>query len=132
MSSEPQEPRESLNPYQADRLRITCKYIDKLLADVEGVLHTSESQPAFPRYSADILPAQRRTIQDYIARVRAQLARILSGQGIAPEPPSIPASRAIHVLLGAIDIAAEELKPKICRLRRCAGICRDGIERDRE
>ena len=29
-----------------------------------------------------------------------------------PEPPSIPASRAIHVILGAIDIAAEELKPK--------------------
>jgi GTP-binding protein EngB required for normal cell division len=112
MSSEPREARESLNPYQANRLRITCHYIDKLLADVEGVLHTSDSQAAFPRYSADILPAQRRTIEDYIARVRAQLARILAGQGILPEPPSIPASRAIHVLLGAIDIAAEELKPK--------------------
>jgi hypothetical protein len=112
MSPEPQQPRESLNPYQANRLRITCQYIDKLLADVEGILHTTDSHAAFPRYSTDIIPAQRRTVEDYIARVRAQLARILAGQGIAPEPPSIPASRAVHVILGAIDIAAEELKPK--------------------
>lgn len=107
-----QRPRESLNPFQANRLRISCQYIDKLLGEIEQILNTTTSKAAFPRYSTDILPAQRRTIEDYIARVRAQLIRILDGQGIAREKPPIPASRAIHVNLGAIDIAAEELKPK--------------------
>lgn len=112
MNSGQQEPGESLNPNQANRLRITCQYIDKLLADVEGIVNATVSKAAFPRYVPDIAPAQRRTIEDYIARVRAQLRRVLEGQGIVPEKPSIPASRAVHVMLGAIDIAAEELKPK--------------------
>ena len=117
MTSETKGFRESLNPNQANRLRITCQYIDKLLGEIEDVLNrtTSTSKSAFPRYSADIAPAQRRTIEDYIARVRAQLIRVLDGQGIVREKPSIPASRAIHVTLGAIDIAAEELKPGYMR-----------------
>ena len=115
MSSEAQKPHESLNPYQANRLRINCQYIDKILGEIEGVLNTTTSKAAFPRYSTDITPAQRRTIEDYIARVRAQLVRVLEGQGIVRERPSIPASRAVHVMLGAIDIAAEELKPKYMR-----------------
>jgi hypothetical protein len=39
----------------------------------------------------------------------------LEGQGIPREKPSIPASRAVHVHLTAIDIAAEELEPKYMR-----------------
>jgi GTP-binding protein EngB required for normal cell division len=112
MSSEAQRPDESLNPFQASRLRVTCQYIDKLLGDIENILNTTTAKAAFPRYSTDITLAQRRTMEDYIARVRAQLVRVLGGQGIVPENPSIPASRAVHVILGAIDIAAEELKPK--------------------
>jgi GTP-binding protein EngB required for normal cell division len=115
MSSAEQKPRESLNPFQANRLRITCQYIDKLLGEIEEILNTTTSKAAFPRYSADILPAQRRTIDDYIARLRAQLVRILDGQGIARAKPSIPASRAVHVMLLNIDIAAEELGPKYMR-----------------
>ncbi|HTV60671.1 MAG TPA: dynamin family protein [Verrucomicrobiae bacterium] len=112
MNSGDQKSRESLNPFQANRLRVTCRYIDKLLAEIEGILNSSASRAAFPRYSADILPAQRRTIADYIARVRGQLVRILDGQGIPREDPSIPASRAIHVMLLSIEIAVEELNPK--------------------
>jgi GTP-binding protein EngB required for normal cell division len=112
MDSGSQRPVESLNEFQANRLRITCQYIDKLLGDVEGVLNTTAAKAAFPRYSYDIPPAQRRTIEDYIGRVRAQLLRVLDGQGISRQKPSIPASRAVHVTLGAIDIAVEELKPR--------------------
>lgn len=115
MNSGEQKPRESLNPYQANRLRINCQYIDKLLGQIEEILNTTTSKAAFPRYSTDILPAQRRTIEDYITRVRAQLLRILDGQGIAREKPSIPASRAVHVMLLYIEIAAEELGPKYMR-----------------
>ena len=115
MSSGGQNSRETLNPFQANRLRITCQYIDKLLFEVEEILNSAGSKTAFPRYAEDILPTQRRTIEDYIARVRAQLVRVLEGQRIAREKPSIPASRAVHVHLGAIDIAVEELKPKYMR-----------------
>jgi GTP-binding protein EngB required for normal cell division len=115
MSSGGEKSRETLNPFQANRLRVTCQYIDKILAEIEEILNSTGSKMAFPRYAADVLPAQRRTIEDYIARVRAQLVRVLESQRIAREKPSIPASRAVHVHLGAIDIAVEELKPKYMR-----------------
>jgi GTP-binding protein EngB required for normal cell division len=104
-----------LNESQARRLRVTCQYVDKLLGDIESILSATASKAAFPRYSVDIAPAQRRTIEDYIGRVRAQLIRVLESQGIPREKPQIPASRAVHVMLGAADIAVEELKPTYMR-----------------
>ena len=104
-----------LNEHQKRHLRVTCQYVDKLLADIESILNSSASKAAFPRYVLDITPAQRRTIEDYISRIRAQLLRVLDGQGIYREPPSIPASRAVHVDLGSIDIALYELKPRYMR-----------------
>ena len=104
-----------LNEFQAQRLRVTCEYIDKLLGEVGEILRVAESKAAFPRFISDITPPQSRTVEDYIARLRAQLARVLDGQGIVRERPSIPASRAIHVALGAVDIAVEELKPHYMR-----------------
>jgi GTP-binding protein EngB required for normal cell division len=100
-----------LNEFQARRLRVTCQYIDKLLSEISEILHASSSKAAFPRLLPDIAPAQSRIIEDYLVRLRAQLVRVLDGQGIAREKPSIPASRAVHVALGTIDIAVEELKP---------------------
>ena len=100
-----------LNEFQARRLRVTCQYIDQLLGEIGEILHVSSSKAAFPRFLPDIAPAQSRTIEDYLARLRAQLVRVLDGQGIPREKPIIPASRAVHVALGTIDIAVEELKP---------------------
>ena len=100
-----------LNEFQARRLRVTCQYIDQLLGEISEILHASSSKAAFPRFLPDIAPAQSRTIEDYLVRLRAQLVRVLDGQGIPREKPAIPASRAVHVALGTIDIAVEELKP---------------------
>jgi GTP-binding protein EngB required for normal cell division/NTP pyrophosphatase (non-canonical NTP hydrolase) len=44
-----------------------------------------------------------------------RLVRVLEGQNIEPESPSIPATRAIHSALTFIDIAVEELKPRYMR-----------------
>jgi len=104
-----------LNEHQKRHLRVTCQYVDKLLADIESILNSSASKAAFPRYVLDVTPVQRRTIEDYISRIRAQLLRVLDGQGIYREPPTIPASRAVHVDLGSIDIALYELKPRYMR-----------------
>jgi len=104
-----------LNEYQARRLRVVCQYIDGLLADIDGILNCEASMAAFPRFAPDLAPVQRRTIEGYIVQLRAQLVRVLEGQSVLKEKPMIPASRAIHVTLGAIDNAAEELKPKYMR-----------------
>jgi hypothetical protein len=105
-----QEPGE-LNNSQQRRLRVTCEYIDKMLNDMENVLHSAASQSPFPRYVVDLNPAQVRVIEDHIRRLRAQLLRALAWQHMKPNPPDIPATRAVTIGLTFIDIAIEELKP---------------------
>jgi hypothetical protein len=41
-------PDESLNSNHARRLSVTCRHIDKLLADLEAALSLSDSRKAFP------------------------------------------------------------------------------------
>jgi GTP-binding protein EngB required for normal cell division len=108
-------PEESLNSNHARCLSVTCRHIDKLLADMENALSVASSKRAFSEYLSDITPAQRRVIEDYIARIRAQLARVLDGQGVERPEPSIPVSRSLHTALTFIAIAAEELQPKYLR-----------------
>ena len=106
---------DTLNESQVRRLRVTCQHIDRTLSEIEGILNESASRAAFPAYIADLSPPQRKTLEDYIARVRARLVRVLEGQGIAASQPGIPVSRAVRGRLYSIDIAAEELKPKYMR-----------------
>jgi len=40
----PQEPANSLNPSHERRLGVTCRSVDKLLADMESMLHASGSK----------------------------------------------------------------------------------------
>src|ERR1700689_5505800 len=90
----------SFNEFQERRLRVTCQYIDKLLGEVETILNSAASGAAFPRYSGDFAPAQGQTVEDYDSRVRAQVARVLHGQDLRRENPSIPASGLMHIVLG--------------------------------
>lgn len=104
-----------LNEAQQRRLSITCEYIDKLLADIEHVLHQATSQSPFPRYVVDVNPAQTRVLEDHIRRLRVQLLRALDWQHLKPHAPDIPATRTVLVNLNFIDIAIEELRPKYMR-----------------
>ena len=104
-----------LNEHQKTRLRITCRYIDKLLSDVADILHVATSPSPFPRYIVDISPAQIRVLEDYIRRFRAQLVRTIAWQDMKPEQPDIPATRAVLTNLAFVDIAVEELKPSYMR-----------------
>jgi GTP-binding protein EngB required for normal cell division len=106
---------ETLNEYQQRRLWVTCKHVDELLSSMEATLNETASKRAFPKYVPDISPAQRRVIEDYIARIRAQLGRVLKGQNVELPAPSIPASRSLSTAVTFIDIAVEELKPKYMR-----------------
>jgi len=104
-----------LNENQQRRLRVSCEYIDKLLADIDDILHASISQSPFPRYIVDVSPAQVRVLEDYIRRIRSQLVHTIAWQQMRPEPPDIPATRAVATNLSFVDIAIEELRPKYMR-----------------
>ncbi len=105
----------ALNPSQRQRLLITCKHIDKLLGDIEETLDVTASKRVFPGYVGDITLRQRKTIEEYIARLRGQLLQVLARQSLAPEEPRISAAHAIHVDLTFIDIAIAELAPHYMR-----------------
>jgi GTP-binding protein EngB required for normal cell division len=107
--------RGELNEAQRRRLSVTCSYIDKLLCDVEQILHEVASKSPFPRHVVDVTPAQTRLLEDHIRRIRQQLLRALAWQNIVLNPPEIPASRAVLTHLAFVDIAIEELKPSYMR-----------------
>jgi hypothetical protein len=105
----------SLNSNHERRISVTCRHIDKLLAEMEAALSVSTSNAAFPQYDPDLTAAQRLVIEDFIARIRAQLIQILDGQAIERPAADIPVSRLLHSHLTFMDIAAEELKPQHMR-----------------
>jgi GTP-binding protein EngB required for normal cell division len=111
----PEDASNSLNANHERRLSVTCRHIDKLLSEMEGALNASASRLAFPQYVSDLAPAQRRVIEDYITRIRAQLVRVLDGQHIERPVADIPVSRSLHAVLTFVDIAVEELKPEYMR-----------------
>lgn len=104
-----------LNEAQRRRLSVTCSYVDKLLREVEEILHEVESKSPFPQHVVDVTPAQTRVLEDHIRRIREQLLRALAWQNIAPKPSEIPATRSALTHLAFVDIAIEELKPSYMR-----------------
>ena len=115
----------TLNDAQRRRLSVTCKYIDKLLCDIEQALHSAESTSPFARHVVDIAPAQARVIEDHIGRLRSQLLRTLDWQNMKPDPPEIPVTRSVMVDLAFVDIAIEELRPSY--MRGCGAVPEDAV-----
>jgi hypothetical protein len=104
-----------LNESQQRALRIGCAYIDELLSGVEQVLNGAQSKSVFPKYIDDITPEQRRTIGDHIARIRAQLVRVLAGQSIEIGQAQITASHAVQTTVTFVEINVEEMSPSRMR-----------------
>lgn len=85
-----ESPRDSaLNESQQRRLIVTCQYVDRLLRELERGFVEAQSNSPFGRYANDLAPAEQRLVQDYIARVRTQLVRMLDGQHLSPTPHRI-------------------------------------------
>ena len=105
-----------LNESQRRHLLSSCQYADKLLGEIEATLVASQSKSPFPKFQPDLSPPQAKVVQDYIARMRAQLIRVLDSQGVAIPAAHIGSVHAIRVTLGFVDIAFDE-----CRPQRMAG-----------
>jgi len=106
---------ESLNESQRRHLLISVEYADKLLSDVEEILTAASSKSPFPKYQVDVTPAQSKVIRDYIARIRAQMLRVLEGQGIGVPGPQLGAIHCIRVALTFVRIALTEIGPEYMR-----------------
>jgi hypothetical protein len=109
------EKHSALNPSQRHRLLITCKHIDTLLESIEETLNATASKRVFSSYVDDISPQQREAIEEYIARIRGQLLRVMAEQSLAPEEPQISAAHSIDVGISFIEIAIAELAPRYMR-----------------
>jgi len=101
-----------LNPSQRRHLLTSCQYADKLLADIESILAAAQSKSPFQKFKPDLSPVQAKVVQDYVARVRSQLVRILDSQGVPLPEPILGSLHSIRVTLGFVEIAFDECRPK--------------------
>ncbi len=106
---------ESLSPAHERRISVTCRYIDKLLDEMESALDVFASRRAFPQYAMDLSNAQKQEIERYIGRIREHLVRLLDHQAIERPAADIPVSRSLHANLTFMHIAIEELRPQYMR-----------------
>jgi GTP-binding protein EngB required for normal cell division len=97
-----------LNGPQKQHLLSSCQYADKLLSEIEGILHSSQSKSVFPKYSGSLAPAQTRVIEDYIARIRSQILTALKSQNIRIPEPQFRTAHSVKVTLIFAEIAFEE------------------------
>lgn len=98
----------SLNEFQKQHLLSSCQYADKLLSEIEGILHASQSKSIFPKYSGPLAPAQIRVIEDYIARIRSQMLTALKSQDISIPAPQFRTAHSVKVTLIFAGITFEE------------------------
>ncbi len=106
-----EDPQHSLNSSQKLHLLTSCQYADQLLAEAETILAASSSKSPFNKYKAGLSPVQIKVVQDYIARIRAQMVQVLKSQEISIPPPQFEARKSIRVNLEFADIAFDECRP---------------------
>jgi GTP-binding protein EngB required for normal cell division len=111
----PEDAAAELNSSQKFHLVNSAQYADKLLGDVESVLFASRSKSAFKKYKNSLSPAQVKVVEDYVARIRAQMVRVLEAQGIPLPEPKFESIFSIRVSLTFIKIAFEECTPNRMR-----------------
>jgi GTP-binding protein EngB required for normal cell division len=109
------EPRETLNANHRRHLLTSAQYVDSLLSEIEAILTSAQSKSPFPKYRLDVTPAQAKLVQDYLARIRAQMVQVLKSQGISPPEPLMGARHSIRVTLEFADIAFDECRPDAMR-----------------
>jgi GTP-binding protein EngB required for normal cell division len=106
---------DSLNSSHKLHLLSSFKYVDELLSDIESVLASSTSKSPFPKYQGDLSPVQIKVVQDYVARIRAQMLQVLKSQGISPPGPRFGAAHSIRVNLEFAEVAFDECRPDALR-----------------
>lgn len=100
-----------LNPAQQRRIFSHLSHADKLLSDIEEILNAASSKSPFPRFRPDVDLPERKIVQDYLARIRGQMLRVLDGAGIQPAEPELSGRHSIRVTLAFVRVALQEITP---------------------
>ncbi len=100
----------TLNPNHQRHLLVSYQYADKLLSEIEEILFASTSKSAFPKYKGSLTLPQTKVVEDYIARIRAQMLQALASQNITPALPQLDTGHSIRVTLEFTDIAFDECR----------------------
>jgi truncated hemoglobin YjbI len=69
-----------LNSNHQRRFGMTCRHLDKLLANMEAALNVSSSESAFPHSAPNAVSADRRVIERFyekVVKVKADVAALL-------------------------------------------------------
>ncbi len=114
-----------LNSSQQLHLLCSAQHADKLLGEVESILFASRSKSAFRKYKSSFSPAQIKVVEDYVARIRTQMVRVLDSQGIPQPEPDFEAVHSIRVTLAFIRIAFQECTPD--RMRGYGDLPEDAV-----
>lgn len=104
--------RKSLNEFQQRHLLTSVRHVDQLLSEIEQILNSPSSSLLFREYVPDITTAQAKVVEDYIARIRAQMLCVLESQNISPPRPRLGVINSIRAYLISVSIAVSELKPR--------------------
>jgi GTP-binding protein EngB required for normal cell division len=104
-----------LNEHHRRHLLASCRYVDRLLSDIDNILTAADSGSPFSRYANDLSPALRRLLRDYFARLRADMLRILDQHHAMPDERPFSTVHSIRTALGFVEISIEELKPEYMR-----------------
>jgi GTP-binding protein EngB required for normal cell division len=104
-----------LNSSQTRHLLTSAQYADKLFADVESVLFASKCRSPFRKYKNALSPVQIKVVEDYLARIRTQLVRVLESQGILLPEPQLESVHSIRTYLAFVKIAFEDCEPQRMR-----------------
>ena len=104
-----------LNSAQALHLLTSAQYADKLFSEIESVLFASKSNSPFRKYQNALSPVQVKIVEDYLARIRAQLVHVLETQGIRLPEPQFESVHSILTKLAFVRLAFDDCTPQRMR-----------------
>jgi hypothetical protein len=100
-----------LSSSQERHLLTSAQYADKLFGEIESVLFASKSKSLFRKYRTVSL-LRKLIVEDYLARIRAQLVRVLESQAVRIPEPQLGSVHSIRTTLAFIRITSMT----VCRL----------------
>ena len=104
-----------LNSAQALHLLTSAQYADKLFSEIESVLFASKSNSPFRKYQNALSPVQVKIVEDYLARIRAQLVHVLETQSIRLPEPQFESVHSILTKLAFVRLAFDDCTPQRMR-----------------
>jgi hypothetical protein len=103
-----------LNDNYRRRILTSLQYADKLLTESLHVLAPG-ARPLFSGYAQDLSPSEARCVENYTAKIREQMARLLENCGIERSSPAMPSSGKIRTGLISVDLTLEDIYPEKMR-----------------